>query len=61
MEDILTLLLAIFVLGIYLHYSKKDFANWNQLDALEKFHLLRFPLFAFVGVVILLIKICFDL
>lgn len=61
MEDILTFLGMSVALVAYLYYSRKDFANWKQLSALEKSQLLRFPLLAFVGVVILLVKICFDL
>lgn len=61
MEDIVTLLGISIALAAYIYYSRKDFAEWNQLNPVQKFNLVRFPLLASAGVIMLLVKICFNL
>ncbi|WP_298148321.1 hypothetical protein [Flavobacterium sp.] len=61
MEDILTLLGFSIALAAYIYYSRKDFAEWNQLNPVQKFNLVRFPLLASAIVIMLFVKICFDL
>jgi hypothetical protein len=61
MEDIVGLLLTIFVLTIYLSSCRKDFNNWKSFSALEKSHLIRFPILMFGVIIIVIIKIALKL